>query len=820
MEKIREKLADFLEKPWEMKTVERRSRKKMAEMEWLVEEVKKMQRENIGLTDKQLEERFQNLRKRGEKEGWESVLAEAFACVCSAADRHLHLRPYEEQIKAGAVLAEGKIAEQKTGEGKTLTATMPLAWRALEGKGCHLATVNDYLAKRDCQWMGGIYAGLGLKVGLIVGEEQSFIYDGKYKGEDKAFPHLRPTSRREAYDADITYGTHHEFGFDYLRDHLVYRKEDLVMWREAGKARGFHYIIIDEVDNILIDEARTPLRISLALEEQITEEYYRVFREVAKRLVKDEDYEVDEKEKRVIIGDEGYNKIEKILRIDNLSSKENYWMISFLTEALRAKELFKRDREYVVKKVQEVDKEGRLKERERVIIIDENTGRLRFDTRYEKGLHQAIEAKEGVEIKKEQTLFAMITLQNFFRMYKNLAGMTGTAATAAEEFEKIYGLEVVMVPEHKPLRRIDRDDLVFLTEEAKIEAGVKEIIERHKKGQPVLMGTSSVEKSEELAERLRREGIEPQVLNAKEHQKEGKTIGEAGRWGAVTVATQMAGRGVDIQLGGDPKGRDAEDWKREQELVKDLGGLFILGLERQRARRIDEQLRGRSGRQGDAGESRFYVSLEDELMIRFGGKQVRGLWKRMGVEKDVMLEHHLVSEGIKNCQIRAEGHDADLRKNLLSLDEVVNKQREYIYRQRREALFTENLRETVLGMMKEIFEERKNRESPVKIAREWKEKERNYGEWAKRFDAEQLKEKERRLILETIDNTWSDYLRVIDDVFKQSEMEVLTGKESKILTAFSRNAFWMFERIIKQIKEEVTEAVEKVMKEHLEAIKE
>ncbi len=664
------------------------------------------------------------------------LVVEAFAAVREASRRTTGLRHFDVQLMGGMVLHEGQVAEMRTGEGKTLVATLPLYLNALEGKGCHLVTVNDYLAKRDAQWMGPIYHLLGLSVGVIQ-HESAFRFDPEHRADDERYQYLRPVSRRQAYEADITYGTNHEFGFDYLRDNMVLDLSQQVQ-------RGFHYAIVDEVDYILIDEARTPLIISGPAEEP--DANYRRMADLVPRLRRESDYAIDEKARVVTLTEEGIERMERWLGVDNLYSPENFAMTPYVDNALRAQTIFHRDRDYIVKDGQ-------------VIIVDEFTGRLMYGRRYSEGLHQSIEAKEGVEVQRENLTLATITLQNYFRMYEKLAGMTGTAATEAEELHKIYGLDVAVLPtniEYRALagelntqrerrdgveivtyrnpdnnelyyKRLDYPDLVYKSEEAKFRAVVREIEELYTQGRPVLVGTVFIERSELLSELLRHKGIPHQVLNAKYHEMEAVIITQAGRPGTVTIATNMAGRGVDIKLGGDPERLAREDLRRQgvdlttvsqqqwaeavarakeicqqdREKVLELGGLHILGTERHEARRIDNQLRGRSGRQGDPGSSRFYVSLEDELMRRFGGERVKGFMEWAGMDEDIPIEHDLVTKSLENAQVRVEGHNFDIRKHLLEYDDVVNKQREIIYEQRRQVLSEENLRPIIMDMIQE-----------------------------------------------------------------------------------------------------------------------
>lgn len=603
------------------------------------------------------------------------ALPRAFALVREAAKRTLGQRHYDVQLMGGMVLHEGKIAEMMTGEGKTLAATAPVYLNALAGQGVHVVTVNDYLAKRDAVWMGQIYHVLGVSVACIV-HDAAFMYDptytreqsanGKEQNEEldkerdmlgsfKVFEEfLRPVSRKEAYAADITYGTNHEFGFDFLRDNLALRLSDRVQ-------RGHHYAIIDEVDSILIDEARTPLII--AAPDAASSEYYKVFAKVVEGLIAETDYIVDEKQRSVNITNEGIEKVEKILKLDNLYAPEHGRLVHFLQESLKAKSLFKLDRDYMVKGGE-------------VLIVDQFTGRVLHGRRYSGGLHQAIEAKENAVVREENRTYAQVTIQNYFRLYKKIAGMTGTAATSAEEFHKVYNLDVVAIPPNRTLVRKDASDVIYKTKDAKYEAVVAEVKARQEKGQPVLLGTASIVQNEEIAGRLARAGIPHEVLNAKNNEREGAIIAQAGRKGAVTVATNMAGRGVDIVLGGNPPNPE------EAQLVKDLGGLHVIGTERHEARRIDNQLRGRSGRQGDPGSTQFFLSLEDDLLRIFGGERVGRMMKTLNVPDDMPIESGLVSKAVNQAQEKVEGMNFDVRKHLLDFDDVLNKQRTALYTKR------------------------------------------------------------------------------------------------------------------------------------------
>ncbi len=610
------------------------------------------------------------------------LLHEAFALTREAARRTIGQRHFDVQLMGGITLHRGQIAEMKTGEGKTLTATLPLVLNALAGQGAHLVTVNDYLARWHASLMGPIYHALGLSVSSIQ-HEKSFLYDPSFEPEQSEIDaieagtqglvldvkHMRPINRRQAYAADITYGTNNEFGFDYLRDNMVSDINQMVQREEP------YYSIVDEVDSILIDEARTPLIIS-APDTDPTDKYYQ-FAKLVEKLTEEADYLVDEKKKAATLTDEGISKLEKLLNIKNIYEGSGITTVHHLEQALRARTLFKRDRNYVVR-------DGE------VIIVDEFTGRLMFGRRYSDGLHQAIEAKEGVKIQQESKTLATITFQNLFRMYKKLAGMTGTALTEAEEFFKIYKLEVVEIPTHRPMIRADAPDSVYKSEKGKFEAITRDIQERHKRGQPILIGTVSIQKNELLAEHLKQAGLQFEILNAKNHEREANIIAQAGRFGAITVATNIAGRGVDILLGGNPV--DPEEAKK----VREAGGLHIIGTERHESRRIDNQLRGRAGRQGDPGSSQFFVSVEDDLMRLFGGDRLKGLMEKLGIPEDQPIEHSLVSRSIESAQKKIEGLNFDTRKHVLEYDDVMNKQRQVVYGKRKAWLKEPNYKEEIL----------------------------------------------------------------------------------------------------------------------------
>lgn len=617
----------------------------------VVDSINLLENKTKKLSDSSLKSKTEEFKKKiARGESLDAILPEAFAVIREATVRVSKMRHFDVQLISATALHNGKISEQKTGEGKTLSATPAIYLNALSGKGVHVVTVNDYLARRDCGWMAPIFYFLGISTSVII-HEQAFIYDPKYSDKDatdKRLKHLKPVTRKEAYAADITYGTNNEFGFDYLRDNMARKLEDKVQ-------RGHNYAIVDEVDSILIDEARTPLIISSPGNEPT--EKYAQFSKIIKKLSSDSDYVIDEKLRTAHLTDYGIIKIEKMLGVDNLYEKD-FSALHHIEEALKAESLFKKDRDYVVR-------DGEI------IIVDEFTGRLMPGRRYSEGLHQAIEAKEGVEIQQESKTWATISFQNYFRMYEKLAGMTGTAATEAEEFHKIYKLDVVIIPTNKPMVRKDHPDSIFKTQAAKYTAVAEEIAKIHETGQPILVGTTSIEKNEYLSELLKRKKISHALLNAKNHEREAEIIADAGQKGAVTVATNLAGRGVDIQLG---KG------------VDELGGLYVVGTERHESRRIDNQLRGRSGRQGDPGATKFFVSLEDDLMRIFGGEQIAGLMTMLKVPEDMPIEHGLVSKAIEGAQKKVEGHNFDIRKHTVEYDDVMNQQRKIIYGVRDEIL--------------------------------------------------------------------------------------------------------------------------------------
>ena len=711
------------------------------------------------LTDGQLKEKTEEFKKRLEKdETLDEILPEAFAAVREAAKRTIGQRHFDVQLIGGIVLQEGKIAEMKTGEGKTLVATLPLYLNALEGKGAHLVTVNDYLARFHCAWMGPIYDKLGLKT-AVINHESQFLFTLKKRDVDPVsieYENLQPISRQEAYRADITYGTNNEFGFDFLRDNMVQSLDRMVQ-------RGLNFAIVDEVDSILIDEARTPLIISAPAEESAS--LYRQFAQMVPRLKEKEDYEIDEKMRAVSLTDAGIKKIENILGIQNIYDSKSIELVHHLEEALLAHALYKRDRDYVVK-------DGE------VVIVDEFTGRLMHGRRYSEGLHQAIEAKEGVEVQRESDTLATISFQNLFRMYQKLAGMTGTAETEAEEFYKIYKLDVVVIPTNKPMIREDLQDQIYKSEEAKFQAVAQEIKNRQEKDQPVLIGTISIEKSERLSRILKRMGTKHEVLNAKHHEREAKIIAQAGRPGAVTVATNMAGRGVDIILGGAPF-----DKTNYQQVVK-AGGLHVLGTERHEARRIDNQLRGRSGRQGDPGSSQFYVSMEDDLMRIFGGERMKNLMNSLRMPDDMPIEHGLISRSIEGAQKKVEGHNFDIRKHLVEYDDVANKHRQSIYQKRRKILEGEDIHNDVLDLMDE-------------------EARKDYQAKYQKIGPQIMNQIERIVYLRSIDLMWVEHLNAMELLRQGISLRGYGQRDP--LVEYKAESYLLFQRLLGNINAQLVE---------------
>lgn len=807
-----------------------------------VAEINSLESSVASISNEQLKAKTDEFRKRIESgESLDSLLKEAFAVVRETSKRLLNMRHFDVQLIGGIVLHEGKIAEMKTGEGKTLVATLPVYLNALDGRGVHVVTVNDYLAKRDAQWMGVIYNFLGLSVGVIQ-HDNSFLFDPTYTSHDKRFNYLRPCTRKEAYLADVTYGTNNEFGFDYLRDNMKYDPSDFAQ-------RELNYAIVDEVDSILIDEARTPLIISGPSEES-TNKYYRV-NKIIPNLKAEIDFKIDEKLKNVVLTESGSSKVEKLLGVSNLYDPSNIELVHHVLQALRAHHLFKKDVDYVVK-------DGE------VIIVDEFTGRLMPGRRWSDGLHQAIEAKEGVKIESENQTLATITFQNLFRMYNKLAGMTGTADTEAEEFAKIYNLDVVVIPTNRPMIRKDYPDVIYKTEKAKFNAVINEIEECNRRGQPVLVGTTSIEKSEALSHLLKKRGIKHFVLNAKYHEKEAEIVAQAGRFGAVTIATNMAGRGTDIILGGNPDGlarellKDKKDYTeddfkkafekakeicdKERSQVIEAGGLHIIGTERHEARRIDNQLRGRSGRQGDPGSSRFYLSLEDDLMRIFGSDRINGLMNLLKMDENIPIENKMVTKAIENAQKRVEAHNFDIRKHLLEYDDVMNKQRKEIYSFRREVLESDSLKEKIFEMIENEVDELLSVFCPD--AGEWDLKglkDAVYGLFSvdlqieessledisnfiisKAKEAYENKEQEighefmryieKMVLLQVIDAQWKDHLLGIDHIKEGIGLRGYAQRDP--LVEYKKEAFELFADMSKRINTEVLMRLFKIQIRH------
>ena len=816
----------------------------------LVEHVNSKEAHIAGLSDVQLKDKTEEFKRSLEAgKTLDDILPEAFAVVREVSRRRVKMRHFDVQILGGIVLHEGKIAEMKTGEGKTLVATLPVYLNALEGKGVHVVTVNDYLAKRDTQWMGPIYNFIGLSVGVIQ-HDSSFIYDPSYFSTDKRLDFLKPCTRQEAYSADITYGTNNEFGFDFLRDNMKYEISDYCQ-------RELNYAIVDEVDSILIDEARTPLIISGPSEES-TDKYYKIDK-IIPGLQKDSDYTIDEKAKTAILTEEGNIKIERLLGAGNLYDPSNIELVHHVLQALKAHTLFKKDVDYVVK-------DGE------VLIVDEFTGRLMPGRRWSDGLHQAVEAKEVVKIESENQTLATITFQNYFRMYNKLAGMTGTADTEAEEFAKIYNLEVLVIPTNKPMIRPDYPDVIYKTEKGKFNSVIREIEELHKKGQPVLVGTISIEKSEILSHLLKKKGIPHSVLNAKHHEREAEIITQTGRSRAVTIATNMAGRGTDIILGGNPEGiardflKDKKDYtedewkqalskaedicKNDREKVLSAGGLHILGTERHEARRIDNQLRGRSGRQGDPGSSRFYLSLEDDLMRIFGSDRISGLMGKLGMDEDMPIENRMVTKAIENAQKRVEAHNFDIRKHLLEYDDIMNKQRSEIYSFRKESLLGENLTDRIFSMIDEIVDEILFIYCPQeKHIEEWdikglkdsvyglfsiapdvtpmdldslkntliSEFKNAYEKKESEIGSDIMRYLEKVVMLQIIDTQWKDHLLAMDHLKEGIGLRGYGQRDP--LVEYKKEAFDMFADMISRISTEVLKRLFKIQVQKRETIK-
>jgi preprotein translocase subunit SecA len=786
----------------------------------IVEKINAQETAISTLSDADLRAKTSEFKKRlAQGETLDDLLPEAFGVVRETSKRILGMRHFDSQLIGGIVLHEGKIAEMKTGEGKTLVATLPVYLNSLTGKGVHVVTVNDYLANRDAQWMGPVYNSLGLSVGVIVHG-------------------LDDEERQLAYNSDVTYGTNNEFGFDYLRDNMKFDLKDYVQ-------RELNFAIVDEVDSILVDEARTPLIISGPAEES-TDKYYKINR-IIPSLKKETDYTIEEKTKTVALTEEGNIKVERMIGAGNLYDPANVELVHHVHQALKAHALFERDVDYVVKDDQ-------------VLIVDEFTGRLMPGRRWSDGLHQAIEAKENVKIENENQTLASITFQNYFRLFNKLAGMTGTAETEAAEFAKIYNLDVLVIPTNMPMVRVDNPDFIYKNEQAKFNAAINEIAERHKSGQPVLVGTITISKSELLSSLLKKKGIKHTVLNAKYHEMEAEIVAQAGRYGSVTIATNMAGRGTDIVLGGNPeglarqslKGKEytPEEWEKvlaqhktqcatEKEKVKAAGGLHILGTERHEARRIDNQLRGRSGRQGDSGSSRFYLSLEDDLLRIFGSDRIKGLMSKLGMEEDVPIEHGMVSRAIENAQKKVENHNFEIRKHILEYDDVMNQQRKVIYEQRRQILAGEDLKEEVLGLAEDMldgiiaffcpedaypetwditglkdalaakFSYRLVDIDPQTMERGefhdklWTLIKASYDEKEQQIGSELMRHLEKVFMLQAVDHQWKDHLLAMDHLKEGIGLRGYGQKDP--LIEYKREGFDMFEEMKLRIVESTVE---------------
>jgi preprotein translocase subunit SecA len=709
-----------------------------------------------------------------EKKVLEEVLPEAFALVRESARRTLHMMHYRVQVIGGILLHLGHIAEMRTGEGKTLVATLPAYLNGLTGRGVHIVTVNDYLSRRDAVWMGQVYDALGLTVSVI-NHQSSFMYDSTHKEEDRErddvgsykvmYDFLKPVGRQDAYKADITYGTNNEFGFDYLRDNIGYSKEVITQ-------HTHHYAIVDEIDSILIDEARTPLIISSPSAQ--SSDMYTKFAHIAESLIEGDDYTVDEKQRAISLTEAGITKAESALGISNMYSLEGMKYVHHLETAVKAKALFLREREYVVR-------DGE------VIIVDEFTGRMQPGRRWSDGLHQAVEAKEGVKIEQESRTLASITFQNYFRFYEKLAGMTGTAETSKEEFYKVYGLVVTPVPTHNPIHRTDHPDFIFQTEKGKWQALTRKVKELHEKGQPVLIGTISIEKNEAISKYLERAGVLHAVLNAKNHENEGAIIAEAGKKGSVTIATNMAGRGVDIKLGG-PQGTDAE-----KETVLTYGGLYVIGTERHEARRIDNQLRGRAGRQGDVGETQFFVSLEDDLMRVFGSSNIKSMMGRFGIPEDEPVASKLVSRALEGAQEKIEGFHFDTRKHTLQYDDVLNHQRTSIYQKRRRILFNDE------ALVDEVFAE---------LVAEKGELEAVLIEKKKQYTEEAVRHTFRIVMLQIIDTLWMEHLDAMEHL--RSSVNLRAYGQRDPLVEYKKEGLRMFKGLEASLRTELIVFIENI----------
>ena len=747
----------------------------LKEIQPIVSKINALESVVSALKDEELKAKTTEFRQRlSLGETLDEILPEAFAVVREASRRTLGQRHFDVQLIGGVVLHRGGIAEMKTGEGKTLVATLPLYLNALTGQGVHLVTVNDYLSRLHAVLMGQIYSFLGISVGII-NHDESFIYDkthtelDKERDEEGSFKvfneFLRPVTRREAYHADITYGTNNEFGFDYLRDNIEYEADHL-------RQREPNFVVVDEVDSILIDEARTPLIISAPTTD--SDDLYKTFANISTKLDKGEHYTVDEKFKTISLTDSGISKAEELLGVENIYTEKGIKYVHHLETSVRATALFHKDKDYVVK-------EGEI------IIVDEFTGRLQPGRRWSEGLHQAIEAKEHVSIQKESRTFASVTFQNYFRLYKKLAGMTGTAATSSEEFYKVYGLNVVSIPTNKPNARVDHNDLIFQTEVGKFKAISREIKERHNKGQPVLIGTVSIEKNELLSEYLKVEGVPHEILNAKNHSREGEIIAQAGKPSAVTIATNMAGRGVDIKLGGNPGSPEA------YLQVKSSGGLFVLGTERHDARRIDNQLRGRSGRQGDPGETQFFVSLDDNLMRVFGGDGIKNMMGKLGIKEDDPIENRMITKSLESAQEKIEGFNFDARKHVLEFDDVLNFQRKIVYARRRDVLLGDD--EVVKTYIQEILVNTSDTEK------------KQIEEKLERADADYMRIL-RRVILQSMDMYWVEHLEVMD--YMRSSVNLRAYGQRDPLVEYKREGLQLFKDTEIAIGQEILKLIPQI----------
>jgi len=781
------------------------NKKFLKKLEPVVSSINILEEKMKSLTDEGLKSVTAELRNRlNGGQSLDDILPEAFAATREASRRTLGQRHFDVQLLGGIILHQGKIAEMRTGEGKTLVATLPAYLNAISGKGVHVVTVNDYLSRRDAVWMGQIYNALGLTVGCI-NHEASYVYDKNHQSQIPASPagrskiksqnensnsetkektedkldkerditgafhvvheFLKPCSRKEAYAADITYGTNNEFGFDYLRDNIAYNVGDVVQ-------RGYNFAVVDEIDSILIDEARTPLIISAPSAD--SDQFYIMFSKIAEKMNADEDYAVDEKMKAVSLTESGIEKAEKALGVGNIYTEKGIKYVHHLETAIRAKALFHLDKDYVVKNNE-------------IIIVDEFTGRMMPGRRWSEGLHQAVEAKEKVQVQKESRTLASITFQNYFRLYGKLAGMTGTALTSAEEFHKVYKLETVSIPTNKPLARRDKPDLVFQTVKGKFQAIAGKIKEVHQAGQPILVGTVSIDKNEYLSALLKKEGVPHTVLNAKHHEKEGEIVAQAGRKGGVTIATNMAGRGVDIVLGGNPP------IAGEAEEVRKAGGLFVMGTERHEARRIDNQLRGRSGRQGDPGETQFFISLEDDVMRVFGSDRIKGLMGRLGIPEDQPIENRMLSKAIESAQSKIEGFNFDARKHLLEYDDVLNHQRKIIYERRKKILYGEN--NFVLEELKSIFAS-----GPEKIE-SLKKRKAELGD-------DKFFHSQRMLMLQAIDMLWVEHLEAMD--YMRSSVRLRAYGQKDPLVEYKNEGRGLFLRMEAAIDNAIAEMALKV----------